>query len=362
MSEAPMIRLSGVAKSFGTHPAVRDLDLELARGRILALLGPSGCGKTTTLRLLAGFESPDVGEIEIAGRIVARGVPSTTNIPPEKRRVGMVFQDYALFAHLTVAQNVAYGLKGISRGKKRDARVAEVLALAHLDGLEDRMPHELSGGQQQRVALARALAPEPAVVLLDEPFSNLDAALRVEVRSEMREILTAAAATAIFVTHDQAEALSFADEVAVMFGGSIVQVAPPENLYHRPATRNVAEFVGEANFVSGTAKNGRLRCALGDVPACGECAGAVEAMLRPEALHLRALRDEEEAKAGVGATVLAREFYGHDQLLKLRLDSGPVLCSRLGGGPGFRPGERVAVEVQGPALVFPNPSDNRASL
>ena len=362
MREAPMIRLSGVAKSFGAHPAVRDLDLELARGRILALLGPSGCGKTTTLRLLAGFESPDVGEIEIASRIVARGVPSTTNIPPEKRRVGMVFQDYALFAHLTVAQNVAYGLKGISRGKKRDARVAEVLALAHLDGLEDRMPHELSGGQQQRVALARALAPEPAVVLLDEPFSNLDAALRVEVRSEMREILTAAGATAIFVTHDQAEALSFADEVAVMFGGSIVQVAPPEDLYHRPATRNVAEFVGEANFVSGTAKNGRLRCALGDVPACGECAGAVEAMLRPEALHLRALSDEEQAKAEVGATVLAREFYGHDQLLKLRLDSGPVLCSRLGGGPGFRPGERVAVEVQGPALVFPNPSDNRASL
>jgi iron(III) transport system ATP-binding protein len=252
-----------------------------------------------------------------------------------------------------VVQNVAYGLKGISRGKKRAARVAEVLALTHLDGLEERMPHELSGGQQQRVALARALAPEPAVVLLDEPFSNLDAALRVEVRTEMREILTAARATAIFVTHDQAE---------VMFGGSVVQVAPPEDLYHWPSTRAVAEFVGEANFVTGTAQEGRLRCALGNVPACGECAGAVEAMLRPEALHLRALRDEEETEAGVGATVLAREFYGHDQLLKLRLDSGPVLCSRLGGGPGFRPGQRVAVEVQGPALVFPNPSDNRAPL
>jgi len=357
-----MIRLSGVAKSFGAVEAVHGLDLELSRGKILALLGPSGCGKTTTLRLLAGFESPDAGEIEIAGRIVARDAPRTTNVPPEKRRVGMVFQDYALFAHLTVAQNVAYGLKGISRGKKRDARVAEVLDLAHLDGLEERMPHELSGGQQQRVALARALAPEPAVVLLDEPFSNLDAALRVEVRTEMREILTAAGATAIFVTHDQAEALSFADEVAVMFGGRVVQVAPPEDLYHRPATRDVAEFVGEANFVPGTAEDGRLRCALGDVPACGECAGAVEAMLRPEALHLRALRNEEETEAGVGATVLAREFYGHDQLLKLRLDSGPVLCSRLGGGPGFRPGERVAVEVQGPALVFPDTSDNGAPL
>ena len=355
MTEGPMIRLSGVAKSFGAIEAVRDLDLELTRGKIIALLGPSGCGKTTTLRLLAGFESPDAGEIEIAGRVVARGAPGGTYVPPEKRRVGMVFQDYALFAHLTVEQNVAYGLKGILRGKKRDARVAEVLGLARLDGLEDRMPHELSGGQQQRVALARALAPEPAVVLLDEPFSNLDAALRVQVRAEMREILTAAGATAIFVTHDQAEALSFADEVAVMFEGRVDQVAPPEDLYHRPATRAVAEFVGEANFVPGTAEDGRLRCALGDVPACGACVGNVEAMLRPEALYLRALPNGEEAGAGVGATILEREFYGHDQLVKLRLDSGPVLCSRLGGGPGFKPGERVAVEVQGSALLFPGP-------
>ncbi len=347
-----MIRLSGVTKGFGAVEAVRDLDLKLERGRLFALLGPSGCGKTTTLRLLAGFESPDTGEIEINGVLVAgRG----TNVPPEKRRVGVVFQDYALFPHLSVAKNVAYGLKSVLRGKNKEARVAEVLALARLTGLEDRMPHELSGGQQQRVALARALAPEPAVVLLDEPFSNLDASLRAEVRAEMREILTAAKATAVFVTHDQAEALSVADEVAVMFGGTIVQVAPPEELYHRPATRAVAEFVGEANFVSGTADDGRLHCVLGDVPACGTCAGNVEAMLRPEALRLRALADEQASPAGAVATVLAREFYGHDQLIKLRLDSGPVLCSRLGGGPGFRPGERVAVEVQGPALVFPKP-------
>jgi iron(III) transport system ATP-binding protein len=343
-----MIRLRGVSKSFGAIEAVRDLDLELTRGKILALLGPSGCGKTTTLRLLAGFESPDAGEIEIAGRPVAGGGAS---IAPEKRRVGMVFQDYALFSHLTVTKNVAYGLKGIFGGKKREARVAEVLGLARLDGLEDRMPHELSGGQQQRVALARALAPEPAVVLLDEPFSNLDAALRAQMRSEMREILKAARATAVFVTHDQAEALSFADEVAVIFDGTIVQAAPPEDLYHRPVTRKVAEFVGEANFVPGTAEGGRLRCALGDVPACGECTGNVEAMLRPEALHLRSPVNGEDD--GVGATVIAREFYGHDQLVKLRLDSGPVLCSRLGGGPGFKPGERVLVETRGTAVVFP---------
>ena len=346
----PMIRLSGVSKSFGPVEAVRELELELARGQILALLGPSGCGKTTTLRLLAGFESPDTGEVEIDGRLVAG---RNVSVPPEKRRVGMVFQDYALFAHMTLAQNVAYGLKGILRGKKKEARVAEVLGLARLDGLEDRMPHELSGGQQQRVALARALAPEPAVVLLDEPFSNLDAALRAEVRLEMREILQIAGATAVFVTHDQAEAMSLADEVAVMLEGTVAQVAPPEVLYHWPASRAVAEFVGEANFVPGTAEGGRLRCVLGDVPACGECAGSVEAMLRPEALRLRALADGENGVTG--ATVLAREFYGHDQLVKLRLDSGPVLCSRLGGGPGFKPGERVAVEVRGPALVFPRP-------
>jgi iron(III) transport system ATP-binding protein len=348
MTGETMIRLRGVSKSFGAVEAVRDLDLELTRGKILALLGPSGCGKTTTLRLLAGFESPDAGEIEIAGRTVAGGGAS---IAPEKRRVGMVFQDYALFSHLTVAKNVAYGLKGIFGAKKREAWVAEILGLARLDGLEYRMPHELSGGQQQRVALARALAPEPAVVLLDEPFSNLDAALRAQMRSEMREILKAAGATAVFVTHDQAEALSFADEVAVMFDGTIVQAAPPEDLYHRPATREVAEFVGEANFVPGTAEDGRLRCALGDVPACGECAGNVEAMLRPEALHLRAPVNGEDD--GVGATVIAREFYGHDQLVKLRLDSGPILCSRLGGGPGFKPGERVLVETRGTAVVFP---------
>jgi iron(III) transport system ATP-binding protein len=343
-----MIRLRGVSKNFSAIKVVRDLDLELTKGKILALLGPSGCGKTTTLRLLAGFESPDAGEIEIAGRPVAgRGA----SLAPEKRRVGMVFQDYALFSHLTVAKNVAYGLKGIFGGKKREARVAEVLGLARLDGLEGRMPHELSGGQQQRVALARALAPEPAVVLLDEPFSNLDAALRAQMRSEMREILKAAGATAVFVTHDQAEALSFADEVAVMFDGRIVQLAPPEVLYHWPATRAVAEFVGEANFVPGTAEGGRLWCALGEVPACGECIGNVEAMLRPECLHLRVPTNGEDD--GVGATVIAREFYGHDQLVKLRLDSGPVLCSRLGGGPGFKIGERVLVETRGTAVVFP---------
>ncbi len=349
MSGEVMVRLSGVSRSYGPVRAVRDLSLEVKRGEILALLGPSGCGKTTTLRLIAGFESPDTGTVEVGGRTVAGpGI----NVPPEKRRVGMVFQDYALFPHLSVEQNVAYGLPG---GKKRKGRVAEVLALAHLDGLGGRMPHELSGGQQQRVALARALAPEPAVVLLDEPFSNLDAGLRARVRSEMREILDRAAATAVFVTHDQEEALSLADEVAVMMDGTVVQTSSPEDLYQRPATRTVASFVGEANFFPGTAENGCVRCLLGEIPATGAPDGEVEAMLRPEALRLIAHPEGE-------ATVVEREFYGHDQLVKLRLSSsGAVLYSRLGGGPGFKTGERVSVHVEGQAVVFPaqdSPAEN----
>jgi iron(III) transport system ATP-binding protein len=335
-----MVRLSGVSRSYGPIRAVRDLDLEVKRGEILALLGPSGCGKTTTLRLIAGFESPNSGTVEVGGRTVAR---PGANVPPEKRRVGMVFQDYALFPHLSVERNVAYGL---SNGKKRKGRVAEILALAHLEGLEERMPHELSGGQQQRVALARALAPEPAVVLLDEPFSNLDASLRARVRSEMREILREAGATAIFVTHDQEEALSLAHEVAVMIRGTVVQTAPPEDLYRRPATREVASFVGEANFLPGTARNGHVRCALGEIPSTGAGEGEVEAMLRPEVLRLAGQPDGE-------AIVIGREFYGHDQLVKLRLPSGVILYSRLGGGPGFKVGERVSIEVEGPVVAFP---------
>ena len=236
------IRCNNVTKRFGSVLAVNQVDLTVAPGEFLSLLGPSGCGKTTMLRLIAGFEVPDTGTIEIGDLCV---VGPKRWIQPERRRVGMVFQDYALFPHMTVAENVAYGVR---KWPNQRERVGKALRLVGLDSLRERMPHELSGGQQQRVALARALAPEPDVILMDEPFSNLDVALRARIRAETREILARAGATVIFVTHDQEEALSLADRVAVMWGGQIAQVGEPEELYRNPNSREVAQFVGGANF------------------------------------------------------------------------------------------------------------------
>lgn len=243
MSEFAVLCL-GLIKAYGQVRAVQGLDLALSPGEILALLGPSGCGKTTTLRVIAGFEAPDDGQIVIDGRVVAW---PGGGLAPESRRVGVVFQDYALFPHLTVAENVAYGLNGSDHA----GRVREVLRLVGLDGLERRLPYELSGGQQQRVALARALAPRPAVLLLDEPFSNLDAGRRVQMREEVRAILKAGAVTSIFVTHDQEEALFMGDRVAVQNAGRVEQVGTPDEVFGTPATRFVAEFMGPTDFLPG---------------------------------------------------------------------------------------------------------------
>ena len=346
--EAPALRCEGLVKHFGGVRVVDGLDLTAERGEIVALLGPSGCDKTTTLRLIAGFEEQEAGTIEIAGRQVAGAGRFEA---PERRRVGMVFQDYALFPHLGVARNVAFGLP---RGSDRDRRVSAALAIVGLDHLADRMPHELSGGQQQRVALARALAPEPAIILLDEPFSNLDAELRASVRADVRRILAAAGATAVLVTHDQEEALSLADRVAVMWDGAIVQSATPEELYHRPVDRAVAAFVGDAQFLPGDGRGRRVRCDLGDLPTHGTADGAVDVMLRPEALRLAL------DQTGNG-TVLAREFYGHDQLMTVGLDGGRTVRARLGTYGGIRPGDRVHVTVRGAVLTFPRTSASASS-
>jgi iron(III) transport system ATP-binding protein len=254
-----MIRLERVSRSFGTVRAVAQASLEVGKGEFVALLGPSGCGKTTLLRLIAGFEVPDGGTVRLGEQLVAGGAW----VPPERRHVGMVFQDYALFPHLSVARNVGYGL---ARGG-REERVREALELVGLAGHGDRFPHELSGGQQQRVALARALAPEPSVVLLDEPWSNIDPVLRGSMRDELAAILRTTGVTVLLVTHEQEEAFSLADRVALMRDGAIVQTGAPEDIYYGPATRWAAEFVGAANVLPGRLEDGLVETLVGRFPA-----------------------------------------------------------------------------------------------
>jgi len=281
--ETPIaLRTLSLTKRFGEVVAVDDVDLAVHEGEFLGVLGPSGCGKTTLLRLVAGFERPDAGGIEIDGRVVAG---PRRHLPPETRRIGMVFQESALFPHLDVAGNIGFGLA--RRG--RQERVAELVALVGLAGLQRRMPHELSGGQQQRVALARALAPDPALILLDEPFSSLDATLRAQLRGEVREILRAAGATTLFVTHDQGEALEISDRVAVMRAGRIEQVSTPDELYLRPVNRFVAGFVGEANLLPGEVRHGEVQTLVGRFrtgPDAMVDGARAEVLLRPEQLHM----------------------------------------------------------------------------
>ncbi|MEX2108612.1 MAG: ABC transporter ATP-binding protein [Solirubrobacterales bacterium] len=330
-------------KSFGDVHAVDGFSLQVEEGTTVVLLGPSGCGKTTTLRLIAGFERPDSGRIVVGNRTLAG--PGVF-VPPEKRRIGFVFQDYALFPHYDVAGNVAYAL---GRGASRD-RVREVLALVGLDAVADRSVNELSGGQQQRVALARALAPAPELILLDEPFSNLDASLRAKVRDEVREILDAQGITSIFVTHDQEEALSVADVVAVVNEGRIEQVGTPEEVYSRPATRWVAGFLGEIEVLPGVARDGTVSCDLGTISGHSELEGEVDVLIRPESLAVDTIAPPSHAAQP--AVVVSRHFYGHDQMLELRLESGRLIRARRLGFPAWHPGDRVRVWIDGPADVL----------
>lgn len=325
----------------GGDNAVEDLTLALRRGEFLTILGPSGGGKTTTLRLLAGFEKPTRGKISIGGRIVADGSHFT---PPEKRRVGMVFQDYALFPHLDVRQNIAFGLRKGQR--ERDKQVKRMLALVDLADCADRMPHELSGGQQQRVALARALAPNPDILLLDEPFSNLDSHLRAQVRSDVRNILLETETAAVFVTHDQQEALGLSDEIAVIYEGKLLQVATPHIIYNRPINSQVAHFIGDANFVWGEAHGWTASSPLGEVKLFHARQGRVQLMIRPEALQVKLTQD------GMPGMVQWREFHGHYQRLGLTLNGGTELIANAGVDRYLKRGDEVWVKVALPALAF----------
>jgi iron(III) transport system ATP-binding protein len=320
-SDVAAVSCLHLTKRFGAVRALDDVSFEVARGEILVLLGPSGCGKTTALRLIAGLEKPDGGEIVVGGTVAAG--PGVF-VAPERRRIGMVFQHYALFPHLTVAQNVGYGL---DRAPDKAARIAEMLAGVGLGPLADRMPHELSGGQQQRVALARALAPRPAILLLDEPFSNLDARLRTVVREEVRGIIKAAGATAIFVTHDQEEALTIGDRVAVLCGGRLEQIDTPEAIFHAPRARFVAEFLGYTCFLPARVTREGLATELGRIPqhlALPEGA-AVEVLVRPDDLVL--VPAAEDAWAGsvqplALCHVRERVFQGMHNLYRVDLPSG----------------------------------------
>ena len=338
MSEA-FVHCRGLTKRFGDTTAVDDVTLEIEHGQTLALLGPSGCGKTTLLRLISGFERPDAGTISIGGVQVAGG---GKDVSPEKRRVGMVFQDYALFPHLNVRDNISFGMSG----KDRKGRVDSLLAGTGLTGLGSRMPQELSGGQQQRVALARSLAAGPQVMLLDEPFSNLDPELRHRLREAGRAILDSLQLTAIFVSHDQEEALSLSGRLAIMMDGHIAQVGSPAEVYNRPATRAVAGFLGDANFLPGECSDGRLQFELGSVGANSNLTGAVEVMVRPERLTL-------DSDDGVSVEVVRSEYFGHDQLATVRLPSGDAVKVRLQPGRHFEIGSRTSLSLAGEVVVFP---------
>ncbi|HEX6069206.1 MAG TPA: ABC transporter ATP-binding protein [Longimicrobiaceae bacterium] len=351
-----MLRLENLGKRFDDTVAVDDLTLEVGKGEFLSLLGPSGCGKTTTLRMIAGFEVPTSGRILLDGRDV-------TALPPQRRGTGMVFQSYALFPHLDVFENVAFGLR--ARGAPAagiPAQVSRALARVDLSGYEKRSVQALSGGQQQRVALARALAPEPPVLLLDEPLSNLDAALRERTRGELRALLKEVGITAVFVTHDQEEAFHLSDRIAVLDRGRLQQVGTPEELYHQPANAFVAAFVGQANFLEGTIVEWREGCALCELPGGARwCVSAdslavgsrVRVMTRPESLRLT---DEDAAGAGaLRGRVVDRRFAGGSTYYRVDLGGAGEVVAAVTGRPAVAQVEQVGVELVpgGTARAFP---------
>ena len=345
----PAVRIRGLARRFGDVIAVDSVDLEVRPGEMLTVLGPSGCGKTTVLRLVAGLDTPDGGTIDIGGRRVAGG---GAMVPPERRRVGMVFQDVALFPHLSVRDNIGYGLRG---DPDREVRINELLELIDLPDAARRMPHQLSGGMQQRVAVARALAPRPDVVLLDEPFSSLDAALRTQLRADVREILRAAGTAAVFVTHDQDEALTLGDRMAVMVRGRVEQIDVPEVVYGEPATPFVATFVGTTNLVHGEAGGGQAVTRFGPVRLIGQGSGGNRGrglvVLRPE--HLEVTEAPDGPAGGSSWRVLRRRFSGTEILYEIAAADGERLWVEAGHAVRrLRLGDAVDVRLRAVETVF----------
>ncbi|MFV9506501.1 MAG: ABC transporter ATP-binding protein [Oscillochloridaceae bacterium umkhey_bin13] len=338
-----VIELRAVHKQYASGvQAVAGINLTVAEGCLLALLGPSGCGKTTTLRLIAGLDRPDHGTILVGGRTVAE---ASTWVAPEQRRVGLVFQDGALFPHLNVADNVGFALHGLAR-PQRQQRIEAMLDLVNLAGLGTRFPHQLSGGQQQRVALARALANEPAVVLLDEPFANLDVALRVELREEVAQILRTAGTTTILVTHDQQEALSLADQVALMLEGQIAQHGSPQELYSQPVSPAVANFLGDANWFPGEAHGPTVQSALGPLVLLTPMHGAVTILVRPEQITL------QPNPAGPWQVQQVR-YFGHDQLVTVTATNQTPLQARTSARLGLTAGLPVQLAITGAVQAYP---------
>lgn len=329
--QSVLLAVSRLTRRFASadSAAVSRVSFDLGEGEMLALLGPSGCGKTTTLRMIGGFERPDSGTITLKGSDI-------TDLPPEERGIGFVFQDYALFPHLSVRDNVRFGLHRMPRAQA-DARVCDMLALVGLTGLEKRKPHELSGGQQQRVALARTLAVAPPLVLLDEPFSNLDAAMRIETRQEVRKLLKAAGSASILVTHDQEEAMAVADRIAVMQGGNLVQIGTPDELYRNPVSAFVASFMGRSNIVQGVAQGMQVQTEFGALPLTRAANGAVSLSVRPEQILL-------EADPHGPAAIVGREFRGHDQLYWVQ-EGERCLLVISGAGVSFDVGSRVRMRI-----------------
>ncbi|MBV0922986.1 ABC transporter ATP-binding protein [Halomicroarcula limicola] len=343
--ERTVLEIDGITKDYGQEVAVDDLSLSVRDGELLTLLGPSGCGKTTTLRLLAGLERPTAGHIDIAGeRVTGDGEDGFRQ--PDQRDVGIVFQDFALFPHLSVAENVAFGLTDLDETATQ-RRVDDLLELVDLTDHHDKMPGNLSGGQQQRVALARSLAPEPDVLLLDEPFSNLDVRLRVEMREEVRRILKRAGVTAVSVTHDQEEALSISDRVAIMNDGTVAQVGDPAEVFENPESRFVASFLGQASFLSGRVAGTAVETGLGslDVDRLNGSVDAydgatVDVLVRPD--DLRAVPTSEPKADGY---VVHRQYNGPSFVYRVELHSGDVVHCMHNHVETFAAGEPVAVQL-----------------